>query len=58
MFWHSIWRSAGRPLNTELHIIMKKEPISLSDKEKQKNERHNKDESCINNNGDIFQEIK
>ena len=22
MFWHSIWLSAGRPLNTELHIIM------------------------------------
>ena len=33
MFWHSIWLSAGRPLNTELHIIMKK-TISLSDKEK------------------------
>ena len=23
-FWHQVWRSAGRPLNTELHSIMKK----------------------------------
>jgi hypothetical protein len=23
-FWHSIWTSAGRPLNTELHTIMKR----------------------------------
>ena len=24
LFWHSIWNSAGRPLNTELHRIMKR----------------------------------
>ena len=24
MFWHSIWMSAGRPINTELHRIMKR----------------------------------
>ena len=24
MFWHAVWQSAGRPLNTELHKIMKK----------------------------------
>ena len=24
LFWHSVWQSAGRPLNTELHKIMKK----------------------------------
>ena len=23
-FWHSIWKSAGRPINTELHNIMKR----------------------------------
>ena len=23
-FWHSIWQSAGRPLNCELHSLMKK----------------------------------
>ncbi len=33
IFWHSVWESAGRPLNTELHRIMKKnkECLSLSD---------------------------
>ena len=24
LFWHSVWISAGRPLNTELHRIMKR----------------------------------
>ena len=24
MFWHAIWVSAGRPINTQLHIVMKK----------------------------------
>ena len=24
LFWHSIWKSAGRPINTQLHNIMKK----------------------------------
>ena len=23
-FWHSVWKSADKPLNTELHKIMKK----------------------------------
>jgi hypothetical protein len=23
-FWHSIWKSAGRPLNTQVHLIMKR----------------------------------
>ena len=24
MFWHAVWQSAGRPLNTELHKLMKR----------------------------------
>ena len=41
MFWHSIWLSAGRPINTVLHQIMEKDEksLSLSDTEKQKNGR-------------------
>ena len=23
-FWHSVWHSAGRPINTELHKLMKR----------------------------------
>ena len=23
LFWHSIWVSAGRPLNCQLHLVMK-----------------------------------
>ena len=64
MFWHSIWLSAGRPLNTELHNIMKKtrnqyhyqirKNRKMTDIIK-KNQLLN---ACINNNGDIFEEIK
>ena len=28
-FWHQIWVSCGRPINTEVHNIMKKTPKSL-----------------------------
>ena len=24
MFWHAVWQSAGRPINTELHRVMKR----------------------------------
>ena len=24
LFWHLIWESAGKPINTELHMIMKR----------------------------------
>ena len=35
LFWHSVWQSAGRPLNTELHKIMKKKQklVSFPDQE-------------------------
>ena len=35
LFWHSVWQSAGRPLNTELHKIMKKTQklVSFPDQE-------------------------
>ena len=38
-FWHSVWISAGKPLNTESHKLMKntKNTKPLSNKKLQKN---------------------
>ena len=64
MFWHSIWLSAGRPLNTELHIIMKKTRNQYHyqiRKNRKMNDIIKKNRllnARINNNGDIFDEIK
>ena len=64
MFWHSIWLSAGRPLNTELHIIMKKTRNQYHyqiRKNRKMNDIIKKNRllnACINNNVDIFDEIK
>ena len=30
MFWHSLWISAGRPLNNTLHNIMKQQEMSIT----------------------------
>ena len=63
-FWHSIWQSAGRPLNTELHRIMKK-TRNLYHFQIRKNrkitdiiKKNTLLDACVNNNGDIFNEIR
>ena len=64
LFWHSIWKSAGRPMNTVLHQIMKKTRnlYHYQLKKVKKNEdiiKKNKLlDACVNGNGDIFSEIK
>ena len=64
MFWHSIWLSAGRPVNTELHRIMKRTrniyhfQIRKNKKMADTLKKNALLDACINNNGDIFQEIK
>ena len=62
-FWH-IWQSAGRPLNTELHRIMKK-TRNLYHFQIRKNrkmtdiiKKNTLLDACVNNNGDIFNEIR
>ena len=63
-FWHQVWESAGRPLNNELHRIMKrtrnvfhyhvrklKKSCDIISKNKLL-------DACINGNGDLFSEIK
>ena len=64
MSWHSIWLSAGRPINTELHIIMERTrniyhfQIRKNKKMADTLKKNALLDACINNNGDIFQEIK
>ena len=63
-FWHQVWVSAGRPLNTELHRIMKKTRNIFHfqyRKCKKSEELITKNkllDACINGSGDIFSEIK
>ena len=63
-FWHSIWISAGRPLNTELHRIMKRTrnvyhlQIRKCKKAAEILKRNALLDSCINGKGDIFTEIR
>ena len=63
-FWHSIWISAGRPLNTELHKIMKRTrnvyhlQIRKNKKAAEVLKRNALLDACINGKGDIFSEIR
>ena len=64
MFWHAIWESAGRPINTELHNIMKRTRNMYHyqiRKGKKLADAMMKDsliQACIDNNGDIFEIIR
>ena len=64
MFWHSIWLSAGRPVNTVLHQIIKK-TRNVYHYQIRKNRRMAECirkntilDACINDKGDIFKEIR
>ena len=60
MFWHSIWISAGKPLNNTLHSIMKKTrnryhfQIRKCRKAAEMLKRNNLLNACITGEGDIF----
>ena len=60
LFWHAIWQSAGRPVNTELHRIMKRTRnvyhlhIRKNKKMAQTLKRNALLEACVSNKGDIF----
>ena len=64
LFWHAIWQSAGRPINTELHRIMKRTRnvyhlhIRKNKKMAQTLKRNALLEACISDKGDIFEVIK
>ena len=64
MFWHSIWLSAGRPVNTVLHQIMKKTrniyhyQIRKNRKMAECIKKNAILDACINDKGDIFKEVR
>ena len=63
-FWHQVWQSAGRPMNTQLHNIMKKTrniyhyEVRKCKKAENVVRRNRLLDACLNGNGDIFKEIK
>ena len=63
-FWHAIWISAGRPLNTELHKIMKRTRnqfhYQVRKCKRVENFIKNKKivENCLDGDMDLFAEIK
>ena len=64
LFWHVIWQSAGRPIDTELHRIMKRTRnvyhlhIRKNKMMAQTLKRNALLEACVSNKGDIFEIIK
>ena len=63
-FWHQVWQSAGRPLNTGLHQMMKKtrnvfhmqaKKCQRAEEKIRKNKLLN---ACLTGEGNIFSEIK
>lgn len=63
-FWHSIWRSAGKPLNTELHQVMKstRNKYHYQIRKCRRMETMIKNskllENCLQNDTNLFTEIK
>ena len=63
-FWHQIWISAGRPLNTELHKIMKRSRniYHYNYRKCRKSEliisKNKLLDACLNGKGDVFKEIR
>ena len=63
-FWHNVWKSAGRPLNNQVHQIMKRtrNRYHMELKKCQRAEKTIKKnkllDACLNGDGDLFVEIK
>ena len=63
-FWHSVWKSAGRPVNTQLHNKMKSTRNQYHKNFKQCKKTEDKIkkskllDACLNGNIDLFKEIK
>ena len=63
-FWHAVWNSAGRPINSELHRIMKrtrnKYHYQVRKCKRVENFIKNQKivENCLDNDMDLFAEIK
>ena len=63
-FWSAVWKSAGRPLNTQLHNIMKRSrnryhiEFKKCKKAELKIKKNKLLDACLNGNGSLFKEIK
>ena len=63
-FWHSIWLSCGRPLNCEVHNVMKRTrnifhfQLRKCRRAEEKIKRCKLLNACLNGNENIFDEIK
>ena len=63
-FWSQVWKSAGRPINTVLHSVMKRSRNVYHYQYKkchksEKTIRNNKLlDACVNGDGDLFEQIK
>lgn len=63
-FWNQVWKSAGKPLNTVLHEVMKRSrnvyhyQFKKCEKSKKIIQKNKLLDACINGDGDIFKEIK
>ena len=63
-FWHCVWKSSGRPINNQVHNIMKRtrNRYHMELKKCQKAEKIIKKtkllDACLNGDGNLFAEIK
>ena len=63
-FWRAVWLSAGKPQNGQLHMLMKKTrniyhlQIRKMKRIQNRVKRNALLNSCLNNNGDLFKEIR
>ena len=63
-FWRSVWLSAGRPQNGQLNILMRRTrniyhlQIRKMKRIQHRIKRNTLLNACLNNNGDLFKEIK
>ena len=64
LFWHNVWQSAGRPLNCELHRVMKHSRniyhynLRKCKKQEQAIRRNRLLDACMNGDRDLFAELK
>ena len=63
-FWHQVWVSLGRPINTEIHKVMKRSKnkyhheFKKCRKAEEKIKKSKLLDACLNGGGDLFKEIK
>ena len=63
-FWYQVWDSAGRPLNTQLHLVMKRTrnlfhyQVRKLRKASDTIAKNKLLDACLNGDGNLFSEIK